>query len=363
MTDLKLALCLPGGGASGAMFQVGALAALQDCLAGFGSDKFDCYVGTSSGATVAAALAAGCSVERIYRAFLDPADDYFPLERRHILRMDIGEWRRTATAALSALGHGSKSFLGGSLRPSPSVLWDELARLYDSSPAGMFSLDGYERFLEENFARRSVPNHFRQMPRQLRIIAHELDTGAPAIFGGPDLEHVPVSRACIASMATPPLFSPVRIGDCHYLNPAPAQVSHVDLAVELGAQVIVVINAMMPIRLSRSSDGHGGRLSLRDKGAMWIANQANRIKLHEQLHAAIARVKRNSDVKVILVEPEPTDGDLFLHNPANFGVRRSILEYAYRYTLESVRQSVELGEFPLGETKWLLKTLHPSASA
>jgi predicted acylesterase/phospholipase RssA len=71
---MKTAVCLPGGGASGAMFQIGALTALEKCLNGFSSDGFDAYIGSSSGASVAAALAAGQRAPRIYRAFLDPKD-------------------------------------------------------------------------------------------------------------------------------------------------------------------------------------------------------------------------------------------------------------------------------------------------
>src|SRR5690606_28083203 len=184
MTDrrARIALCLPAGGPPGAAFQIGAIAALEDYRAGFKAADFDLYVGTSSGATVGAALAAGRNVQRIYRSFLEPADGYFPLERRHILRMDLAEWRRTMQTALSALGHGSRSLLSQRLAPSPAALWEELARLYDSMPAGMFSLDAYERFLEENFAKRLVPNAFRALPRPLRIIAHDLDSGEPVVF-------------------------------------------------------------------------------------------------------------------------------------------------------------------------------------
>ena len=70
----RIALCLPGGGATGAMFQIGALAALEDALAGLSERGFDLYVGTNSGASVAAVLAEGQAPESIYRAFLDPAD-------------------------------------------------------------------------------------------------------------------------------------------------------------------------------------------------------------------------------------------------------------------------------------------------
>lgn len=351
----RVALCLPGGGAPGAMFQIGAIAALEDHLEGFSSDRFDVYVGTSSGATVAAALAAGRKVQRIYRSFLDPADDYFPLERRHILRMDLGEWRRTVQTSLVALGQGSRSLLSKKLAPSPAALWEELARVYDSMPAGLLSLDGYERFLVENFAKRQVPNVFSSMPRALRIIAHDLDSGEPVTFGEPGFDHVSVSRACIASMATPPLFSPVRIGDSHYINPAPAQRSHVDVASEFGANVIVVVNALVPLRVNGVPTGHGVRSSVRDKGAMWVSNQANRIKLHHQMCAAVRRIRSATNVNVMVVEPDPTDGQLFMHNSASFATRRGILESAYRYTGTLVRLWASTGQLPTSETGWRLR--------
>lgn len=357
----RIALCLPGGGPPGAMFQIGAIAALEDHLNGFKADDFDLYVGTSSGATVGAALAAGRKAQRIYRSFLDPADDYFPLERRHILRMDLAEWRRTVQTALSALGHGSRSLLSQRLAPSPSALWEELARLYDSMPAGMFSLDAYERFLEENFAKRLVPNAFRALPRALRIIAHDLDSGAPVAFGAPGFDHVPVSRACIASMATPPLFSPVRIGDSHYINPAPAQMSHVDVASEFGATVVVVINPMVPLRVTGVPTGHGVRPSVRDKGAMWVSNQANRIKLHNLLWTSIRRVRSATSVTVLVIEPDPTDGQLFMHNLASFGARRAILEYAYLYTSGLVKRWGDTGQLPIAEAGWSMAVPKPES--
>lgn len=352
MPEAGVALCLPGGGATGVMFQVGALAALENRLGGFLGGTCDAYVGSSSGASLAAGLAAGLEVQRIYRAFLDPADDYFPLERRHILRMDMAEWARTVTTAARALSHAARSLVSQSLAASPAALWDELARLYDSMPAGVFSLEGYERFLEETFARRGVPIQFRDLAKPLRILAHELDSGDAAIFGSEGLRHVSIARACCASMATPPLFSPVRIGDSHYLNPAPCQVSHVDLAVELGAKIIVVINPMVPLNVRRVPTGHGLRQSVRDKGAMWVSHQANRIKLHGLIHRSIERLRKESDAQVVLVEPDPGDGELFMHNPAGFTARRAILEYGFRRTRRLLDAWLAEGCLPLARAGW-----------
>ena len=70
----KTALCLPGGGITGALYQIGALAALQDGIQGLDGQSFSLYLGQSSGASVAAALAGGIEVDRLYRALLDPAN-------------------------------------------------------------------------------------------------------------------------------------------------------------------------------------------------------------------------------------------------------------------------------------------------
>jgi NTE family protein len=330
----KVALCLPGGGVTGAMYQIGALAALEDVVAGFDANAMDLYVGTSSGATVAAALAGGIPVQRVYRALLDPADVFFPLERRHVLRMDLGEWRRVIGTLFGAFNQGGRSFLSRGPAPTPQALWAELDRLYDSLPTGVFTLDGYERFLEDFFARRGVPNNFRAFPRPLRIMSHDLDSGQPVFFGDPSMEHVPVSRACIASTALPPFFSPVRIRDRFYIDAGAAQVSLLDAA--KGADVLVIVNPMVPVHVDMVPTGHGHLPSVRDKGYMWVANQATRIGIHKLFVETVARLRAEKKTKVILVEPEPTDGVLFMFSPASFSGRRTMLEHAYRTTRDQV---------------------------
>jgi NTE family protein len=333
MTDRpRVALCLPGGGATGAMFQIGALAALEDGLAGLAEQGFDLYVGTNSGASVAAVLAAGQPPARLYRAFLDPADQYFPLERKHILKMDLDAWRSTLVSGWQALRHGTSSLISRAPAPSPAVLWEELDRFYDTLPAGLFSLDAYERFLEDFFVRRGIPNTFHGMPKRLRIMAHDLDSGEQVLFGSEGFDHVPVTRACIGSMAVSPFFSPVRIGDRWYIDAGSAQVSHLDVAVNNGANIIVVVNPMVPVRAEAVPTGHGLKGSVRDKGLMWVMNQTLRIGMHLQMQESLARIVGSGAAEVLLLEPDPTDALLFMFNPASFAARRKILEHAYRTT-------------------------------
>ncbi len=341
--NAKIALCLPGGGATGAMYQMGALAAFEHCVEGFEARHFDLYVGTSSGATVAAVLAAGREPERIYRAFLDPADNYFPLERKHLLHMDFTEWRRTVVAIWQTLRHGSTSLLSRAPTPSPAVLWEEMDRLYDTMPAGFFSLDRYERFLEEFFVRRGIANSFPLMPRPLRIMAHDLDSGEQVLFGGDGFDHVPITRACIASMAVPPFFSPVRIGGRHYIDAGAAQLSHLDVAVDEGADVILVVNPMVPVLAENVPTGHGPKASVRNKGLIWVMNQSIRIGMHRLMQESLARIAATGKTDVLLLEPDPSDAMLFMHNPASFAGRRKILEHAYRTTTKVVTGWFEAG--------------------
>src|SRR5512140_1286336 len=104
-TTPRAALSLPGGGLTGALYQIGALAALEDGVLAGDGQRYFAYIGSSSGASVAAALAGGIPVDRLYRALLDPVDNFFPLERGHIMRMDLDEWRRAITTSAVALRH------------------------------------------------------------------------------------------------------------------------------------------------------------------------------------------------------------------------------------------------------------------
>ena len=350
---MSVGLFLPGGGAAGVMYQIAVLAALEDSIDGWSANHFSSFYAASSGATVATALAGGCGVRRMYRALLDPSDDYFPLERKHILKMDVGGWARAAVAVASSLRQGMSTAMARSPQNTPAALWEELDRLYDSLPPGLFSLERYERFFAERLNRRGVVNSFPSLQRPLRIVAHSLDSGERIFFGEAGTEHVPITRACMASMALPPFFSPIKVGEKHCINAGAAQVEALDCAQAMGMSTLVVVNPMVPVRGPVASPGgDGGVVSLAEKGAMWVANQAHRVSLRLLLEEALRRVEREG-MQIIVIEPQPTDTLMFTYNPTSFATRRTILEHVYRTTRERVSQwpvsKLSLIPPPMGE--------------
>jgi predicted acylesterase/phospholipase RssA len=325
---------LPGGGITGALYQLGALAALEDEVPGFHANQLSGYVAVGSGAVTASALAGGLEVQRLYRALLDPADNFFPLERRHLIQVDLGEWRRTFGAAFGAIRRALQS---ATARPMETAVdpWQEIDRFQDVLPAGLFSLEHFEHFLEAFYERRGVPLSFSKLPRPLVVPAHDLDTGENALFGLGALKHERIARAICASASLPLFFAPVRIGGRMYFAGSTGNAAMLDVAEKsLDAETILVVNPLVPVAPgwgAKVPTGHGGGEGVRDKGLLWIYNQALRISEHAHLRAEVALMKaRRPDISVQVIEPSRSDAVLFMFSPMNYSARRAILEDAYK---------------------------------
>jgi predicted acylesterase/phospholipase RssA len=316
------------------------LAALEDRVEGLSARGFDVYVGTSSGATVATALAGGLSVQRMYRALLDPADDFFPLSRHHLLRIDLGELLRVFGSAIAAARHVVSS---AATSPLDLKVWDELERFVDSMPAGIFSLEPYERFLTDFMQRRGIPERFADLPRKLLIVASDLDAGKREVFGQGELSDVPIARAVIASNATPILYAPVEVAGRDYVEGGIGDAGQVDLAEALGCRMVLVINPLVPVHAGAEGrdvpTGHGKKRRVRDKGALWVYHQAMRMRAEARLQTGLELFRAShpaTDVHVL--EPKQSDATLFMYSPMNFAARRAILQEGYTSTVRRLSE-------------------------
>jgi predicted acylesterase/phospholipase RssA len=313
----RCALALAGGGVVGGMYQVGALAALEERLAGAAS--FDIYVGCSAGSVVASILANGVSATEIYRANLEDRPDPLNFGRTAVyggdaFRQACGRFGRLVWA----VGKNAMAGLRGSIP-------DMLARAERELPAGFFSLTALERWIRGMFAARGLSNAFTALPHALLIPAVDLDRAERAVFGRDELRDVPVSQAIAASSAIPGFFEPYTVDGRDYVDGGVGFCGHADLAVEAGAETVLVINPLVPTLID-------GTDSMRSRGLYTIMEQASRIYSQNLLQLGLATLAvKHPRTDFFLLQPPRTDTPLF--GPCmGFEASRAALRFGYTST-------------------------------
>ncbi|MCB0218138.1 MAG: patatin-like phospholipase family protein [Chrysiogenetes bacterium] len=341
----KLAVCLCGGGLTGAFYEVGVLRALDEYL-GPGSVRslFDVWVGTSAGASVAGFLSQGVSPERLFQAMNNLDDPFFPFRRADVFRPDLKRW---GVAAMKAAGYYFFGVLANALRMpgTPPIDWGRMVER--QLPGGMFSLDAYRASYEKSLKRNGLAQSFLDLGRDLVIPALELETGERWAFAkGGELETTPIALAVAASSAIPGFFDPVRIRDRNFIDGGSGQVAHVDLAVERGAKSIVVINPMVPVQLNRPHqtlmDSTEQIDSIAGRGPIKVWAQALRISTANKLRMALKRYTvERPDLKVFLIEPPLDDATMFLFSNMDESSRHTVLAHGYNTTRRALEETGE----------------------
>jgi predicted acylesterase/phospholipase RssA len=326
----KLGLALAGGGPLGGIYEVGALAALADCLEGVDFNALDVYVGVSSGSFIAAGLANGLTPVEMCRMFIESESHRDPFSPNLLLRPAMGEFARRA-ASLPPLVWGSAwRFLS---RPGAHAFLESFAQVGRAIPTGLFDNDAIDRFLQRLFAAPGRTNDFRKLERKLFLVATDLDSGVPVEFGAPGHDHVPISRAVEASAALPGLFPPVEIDGRFYVDGALKRTLHASVALEQGVKLLLCINPLVPYD-SRIpvADPHAPR-RLVDGGLPVVLAQTLRAIVYSRMQVGMQRYKREfRDADVVLFEPNRHDAEMFFTNMFSYASRRRLAEHAYQKT-------------------------------
>ncbi len=337
-------LVLCGGGITGAMYEFGALQAIEHALAGSLSvNDFDIHVGTSGGAVVSALLANGVTPGEVGRAIVRNDESLLNFRQEDIVEIDWKElrgavWRmlRATPALLRHFRHHPK------LRSLSHLIYT----LEEYLPPGLYGLEGYRKFLQRLLTRPGSSDNFEALRRELYIPAIHLDSGERVLFGSEGWRNVPISTAIAASSALPMYFQPVSIGGRDYIDGGVGTVLHLDLPLERGARFVVLINPIMPIHNEEgvvcipTFTGHCARL--REKGVSFIVDQSQRISSRQRLLLGLERFRTlYPDARILLIEPSPKDAVLFMENILNYGSRVAMLEYGYRSTALMLRTRFE----------------------
>ena len=328
----KTALVLGGGGFTGGVYEIGALRAFDLLAVNRTVNDFDVYVGTSAGSFVASMVANGVTPEEMMRVLNKGLPS--PIEDptlRTLLRPNYrGFAGRLALLPLRVVG--TLRQLVGNLGEISMV--DVATGLAEGLPTGIYHNRGIEKYMSQVLSDPDRSNDFRELERQLLLIATDLDTCERIVLGQGEWEDVPISKAVAASGALPIVYEPYELRGRQLIDGGIISTTNVDVAVDAGAKFIVVVNPLVPYvnnfhkRIPTIFGSRVRRVS--DMGMTAIGNQAFRLLAHARLHLAVESWKeRFPDVDIILIEPEFDDELMFGTSILDYSARLRIAKHGF----------------------------------
>jgi predicted acylesterase/phospholipase RssA len=327
----RIGLALAGGGPLGAVYELGALRAIEESVEGLDLTGCVSYVGISAGALVGAALANGVSPSRLLRMLFrdEPGeprfdtDAFFTPARR--------EWARRALGAPRLLGEALWSL---ATRPGDRTLLGAAAMLAEALPVGLFDNDPIRRFVRALLTRRGRSDDFRRLARRLTIVAADVESGEPVRFGAAGHDHVPISVAVQASTAVPGIYPPVLVDGRHCADGALLKTMHASAVLEDDVDLLLCVNPLVPVD-TRPGAGRGElrRHEVVERGLPGLLTQTIRTLLHSRLRASVAGyAARWPRTDVVLFEPGPDEYAMSFGDIFSFSARAEVAELAWRAT-------------------------------
>ena len=341
----RIALALAGGGPLGAIYEIGALCALQESLLGLDFNRLQHYVGVSAGGFIAAGLANGITPMALFSLFIE--------DRKHqaeafdpalLLKPAFAEFFSRSLLLPELLLEGAwQSTLGR------KTLLRAMERLSPSLPTGLFSNAQIDVELARLFSRPGRTNDFRQLKNRLTLVATHLDSSTAVAFGRPGWDHVPISKAVQASAALPGLFPPVKIDGQHFVDGALIKTMHASIALDEGVDLMLCMNPLVPFDATAP-------LAASDRILPWTApepiprivegglpavlSQTFRSLIHSRLLLGLKSYEQAyPGTDIILIEPNHRDPELYLANTFSYSQRRHLAEHAYQQTRQMLRSS------------------------
>ena len=340
----KTALVLAGGGVTGVVYEVGVLQALTHFLTGeFTLNDFDMVMGLSAGSLVGSLLVNGITPAEMMGAMGEhPSTTLSKFSKWDVFRPNFSEFFERAMGLPFTLTQNLwRNISNYTLGKNPyAELLDEIL------PSAIFTNSKVADFVRNNLQNLGRTNDFRELVKKFYVIATELDTGDRVIFGDEGYDHIPISKAVQASTAIPLFYRPVRIGRRDYVDGAMRKTLHIDIAIEKGAELIICINPVVPLRNDTDKKsipmfGHKGRY-ISDKGFQHVWRQMLRLMLHSRIPAGLERYRRfYPNVDIILIEPREDDYKMFFHNIMDYDARVSVAEHGYKTMIARLSEHFE----------------------
>ena len=326
----RLGLALASGGMLGGVYEVGALRALEEAIAGLDLNRLDVYVGVSAGAFVGSHLVNGITVTEMIRglradpgeaALFDPAIFFMPALREMRRRGLQLPWVIADALVQFLKGAESPSFIGG------------LEGLGPSLPVCLFDNEAIRDYLHRTFSEQGRTDDFRKLQRKFFVVATDLETGGAVVFGHTGLDRVPISRAVQASTAVPGLYQPVDVEGRVCVDGVLLKTLHATVALGQGADLLLCVNPLVPMNTGSDDAREAlGRRAVQRGGLPAVLSQSFRILIHSRVTLGMERAAQTfPKADLVLFEPEPTEHRLF-SNLFRFHSRRQVCEIGYGQT-------------------------------
>jgi predicted acylesterase/phospholipase RssA len=329
----KTALVLGGGGFTGGVYEIGALRALDLLSVNRTVNQFDVYVGTSAGSFVAAMTANGVTPEEMMRVVNQQVPTPFrDVDVGTLLRPNLLEfaWRGLRLPLQAA---GLVRQVAGQIGQISAM--DIVLGLAEALPSGVYSTNGIERYVRQVLSDPDRADDFRLLESELYLVATDLDTCERIIFGAEDWDDVPISSAVAASTALPMVYKPVEINGRELVDGGIVSTTNIDIAVEAGAKLLVVVNPLVPFvnefdkRIPTLFGSRVRRVS--DMGFPQIGYQTFKLLAYQRLHEIAKQWEQKyPGVDIVLIEPEPNDELMFQTSIMNFSSRVDIARHGFQ---------------------------------
>jgi NTE family protein len=331
---------LAGGGITGGVYQLGVLRALDDLLLNRSTLDFDIYVGTSAGAFVATLLSIGIPAKALVDMARNPSLALQWSLVRHVFSPNIGELGqrlrqlpRHVPAMVQDLVKHRGSFL----------ISDILGFLSLALPSGLLDSSEVGAFMREILELAEMPVDFAEIEKELYVVACRLDTWERMVFSAETRPRVSIPDAVAASSAIPIVFKPVRIDGVDYVDGGVKGAAAVDVAIEKGAGLVIIINALAPLDVRGVKDStflHRFGSNIADLGIKGVANQVARGILKDTLtdHVRLLRL-RHPDVDIVVIEPVPNDEKMFFHEVMSTSARLVVAQHGYESVLDGMTRN------------------------
>ena len=327
----RVGLALAGGGPVGAMYELGALRALEEAVDGLDLNDVWSYVGVSAGSFIAACLANGITTEQMLTSVLGGASDVAFFQPEVFFMPAYREFAERGVKlpklVWEAVWHVGR-------RPGRQGVAQAINVLTRALPVGVFNNEPIRRYLHGLFTTHGRTDDFRELRHRLTVVASDLDAGSAITFGVPGLDDVPISVAVQASTAVPGVYPPVTIGKRRCVDGVLLKTVHASVALQQGAELLFCVNPIVPVDVSAAvRSGHLPEDVLVEAGLPAVLSQTFRTMIHSRLRIGLARyASRFPNADLVLLEPGADEYEMFFSNVFSFRSRRAICERGYEST-------------------------------